>query len=104
MAPALSSQITPAGSLETEDVLHVVATGRSRRQPVGCAHRAPGKGHAARGLVGDLDPLAVGGEHHRVVADDIPGAHRGKADGVPGTGAGLALAAVDGHLPEIAPK
>src|SRR5699024_9776318 len=65
-------------------------------------HRAAGKGHAARRFVSDLDSLTVGGEGHRMVADNIAGAHGGEADSVPLAGPGLALTTVHRHLLEVA--
>ena len=52
--------------------------------------------------MGDLHPLAVGGKGHGVVADDIAGAHGGKADGLAVPRTGLALATVYRHLRQVA--
>ena len=65
-----------------EHVLHVVKAVLLVHQPARGAQRATGEGQARFGLVRDLDALAVAGEQHRVVADDVAGADHGKADGV----------------------
>ena len=51
--------------------------------------------------MGDFNPLAVGGKNNGVIADNIAGAHGGKADGFAFAGAGLAFAAIDGNFGEI---
>ena len=59
---------------QTQDVLHVVDTRRLRDNPLRGAQGAAGEDRAVRSLVGELEPLAEGGEDHRVVADDVAAA------------------------------
>ena len=43
-------------------------------------HRAAREDGAAAGAVAELEPLALGGEHHDMVADDVAAAQRDEAD------------------------
>ena len=63
--------------LQAEDILHVVESGRLLFEPESGPHRAGGEGQPRGRLVGEFDPLAIGGEDHRVIADDITAAATG---------------------------
>ena len=52
----------------------------------------------------DLEPLAVGSEHYRVIPHDIATAHGGEADGLALAWAGLTLTAIDRHGVKIPPQ
>ncbi|MNV41381.1 hypothetical protein D3C71_1330150 [compost metagenome] len=52
--------------------------------------------------MGDLDTLAVGGEQHGVITDDVASAHSGETNGLAITSAGLALTTIHRHLFQIA--
>ncbi len=74
----------------------------SNRPAFAAAHEARGAqgaqriGHAAGGLVGDLDALAGAGKQHRVVADDVAAADGRKTDLRRRPLAGMPFAAVNG--------
>ncbi len=76
--------------LKSENVLHAVQARRPPHQPFGRPQGASREGDAIRGPVGDFDPLPRGGEGHRVLAHDVPGAQAGKADAAGGPRRGLA--------------
>src|SRR5690554_2745756 len=69
-----------AAPSQAKHILHVIATALLPGHPARGAHRPLGKSHAARCLVGNLDALPFGGEHHRMLTDDIAGTQRGKTD------------------------
>src|SRR6478752_7273265 len=73
---------------EPQHVLHGIESGLAAGGPAGGAQRATGEDLAAGGLVGELDPLALGGEDHAMLAHHIAAAQRGEADGpaLPRTG------------------
>ena len=86
---------------QSQNILHIVQTCFAVDPNCG-ADGAGGKGHAAAGFVGDFDAFAVGGEEGGVVADDVACADGGKADGGRIARAGVAFAAVNGALFEVA--
>src|SRR5690554_2322420 len=89
-------------SLKAEYILHVEQAALAGGDPARRADGAAGEGHARGGLVGDLDPLAEAGEEDGVIADDVTGTDGLEADGLAVTLAGVALAAIDGALLEVA--
>ena len=86
---------------QSQNVLHIVQP-RLAVDPNCGADGAGGEGHAAAGFVGDFDAFAVGGEEGGVVADDVACADGSEADGGRIAWAGVAFAAVNGALFEVA--
>src|SRR5688572_8947485 len=66
----------PATSVQAQHVGHVVEAGFLVEGPQRRPERTAHKDFAAFGAVGELDPLAVAGEDHHVVADDRTAAQR----------------------------
>ena len=67
---------------EPQNILHIKQAGLLSRQPFGGSHSASSKGQAARGFMGNLYALTLPGKQYSVVANNIPSAHRGKANGL----------------------
>ena len=86
--------------MEAEDVGHGVEAGLLVEGPEGGTERAVDEDVAALGAMGELDPLALAGEDHRMVADHRAAAQRCEADGAAGPRAGDAVAAAHGSLVE----
>ena len=89
-------------SVQTQHILHIKQTFIMPAQPYGGAYGTGGKRHAAAGFVTDFHAFAVGGKQGGVVADNIAGAHGGKADGGRVARAGVAFATIHGALLQIA--
>src|SRR5271169_2277642 len=66
---------------QAEHVLHIEQAVRLAREKAHCAQRALRIRQTAPRLVRDFDALADAGKQHRMVADDVAAANRGKADG-----------------------
>ena len=88
--------------LQTEYVLHIKQTVWMTAQPHGGAYGSGGEGHAAGRFVGDFYSLAFGGKQRGVVTHHVAAAYGGEAYSLRVAGAGVAFAAVNGALFQIA--
>ena len=82
----------PPGS-EAQNVAHGVKAGRLARRPARRAERAAREQRAVHAAMGEFEPLALGDEHHRVLAHHIAAAQGREADIARAPRAGVALAA-----------
>src|SRR5213076_2717885 len=64
----------------TYHIAHAITSGGHRLHPERGGQRPPGEYRPIQGPVGQRQLLARTGEDHRVLPDDVPGAHGGKAD------------------------
>ena len=87
--------------LKPQHVLHAVEAGLLACKPLRGTHRARGIGLAAERAMAELQPLAGGGEHHRVHADLLAAAQGGEADLAGRPRAGMAVAALAPDILEL---
>jgi hypothetical protein len=67
-------------SFQTEDILHVVSTGRLSYQPLCRLQSTASEGVATRGPVNQLDSFALAGEDYRMFSNDVAPSHRVDSD------------------------
>ena len=84
--------------MKSEHVLHVIKPRTLRSQPLAGFYCAAGKSHARTGFVCEFYAFAIGGEHHRMIADDIATAECVHADLAGGACSGEAKATVNDVL------
>src|SRR5262249_10218221 len=77
--PAVEPARAKTLGLEPEHVGHAVEPRRLAARPQRGMHRAAGEDDAAAGAVAELETLAVGSEHHQMVAGDVAAAQGGEA-------------------------
>ena len=78
----------PTGTFagQAQHILHIEQAFGLFGQPYRGPHGAARERHAAGRLMGDFHPFAVGGEQHRVLADDVTGAFTTQFGLTKGTG------------------